>query len=172
MPAARAGTDTPLQRRRPHRHAAWSCHRLARAPCTRPPLWFLPCPPPTPESQPLVPRAEGQSLTAAPPVARARSASARRGARPAVTPLAQARAPSTPRAPRQADMQVPAVQAGHPDPALGPALAHGQALALVPVGRRAPVQEQRQPAKRRAPRVPHREAVADARSIPRPRKAR
>jgi hypothetical protein len=73
-------------------------------------------------------------------------------------------APSIPLAPP------PAVTPAQEHPVRGPALEHAQALAhLAPAVH--PVQAQRQPAMLHARRVPPPEVAADARSIPRPRKA-
>ena len=96
--------------------------------------------------------------------------SARRAALQDNTLAAQARGPSIPRAPRRAATQAQAEQAHR---------VHGQALALAPVlarraqaGHRALEAVHLRQAKHLARHAPHQEAAADARSIPRRRKAR
>jgi hypothetical protein len=158
---------------RPRRHcprAAWLCRRPGLARCTQRPLlsrrrrW-----PPIPEP-PRAFSAAGQSLTATgPPAVLAAIPSAPSMVlleRPASSPAVPV--PSIPRAlppavtPAQAELE-------HPEHA--PALAHVPALDHPAPAARLVQAAQHRPAKHHAPRVPHREDAADARSIPRRRKA-
>jgi len=150
--------------------AAWSCPRPGLVRSTRRPSWFLPPPPRALETRPPAFSAASRSLiaghraapaairSAPPPVPRRRPAKSQAD-----------RGPNIPHVPPQAAM---------PDPAdLAPAVP-ARGLVLERPGRvvlavRAPVPAERpQPAKLRLARnVPLPGAVADARNIPRPRKA-
>ena len=158
---------------RPRRHcprAAWLCRRLGLARSTpRPPSWRRRRWPPIP-AQPLAFSAAGQSLTATgPPAVLAAIPSAPSMVlleRPASSPAV--RDPSIPPAPHPAAMPAQA-DPEHPEPV--PASAHVPALDHpVPVARLVQAAQHR-PAKLHARRVPHPEDAADARSIPKRRKA-
>ena len=167
-PTVERGTRThrPLRRCPP---GAWSCRKQGLGRSTPRPLWLTFRPQPAPEPPPAAFSAAGRSSTAADPVLAAASpAHSRRRARSRPVPwrstsqaphphrlwrLRRHRRAGRPRSPSRHLARAPALDplapAAHPVPA-----AH------------------RQPARPRARSAPHPEAAADARSIPKPRKAR
>jgi hypothetical protein len=150
-----------------------SCPKPARVRFTRHPWWLRLHLSPAPAIRRPEFRAADRSSTAGPLAALAATSSALPEALPDRARFPAVPVPSIPPAPRLAVTPEPVVL-GLPEraPALAlvpdPGRLVPAALALVP----ALVALRRRPAKRRARSVPLPEAVADARSIPRPKKAR
>jgi len=153
--------------------AAWSCPRPGPVPCTRRPSWFPPHLKREQETWPAAFSAASRFSTAhgRPPVPVAIH-SARRGVLQDSIPEEPVHAPSILRAQRLGAMPGPLDPARR---ATGQALQHGLALArpaqVASAARPVPAAHRR-PARRRAQRAPPPGAVAGARSIQRPRKAR